>query len=57
MRDLWYLFRFFHVVPPVPSMMTGTFIVLTLAAAIAIVGDSYTAAGALVPVRRAARSS
>ena len=50
MRDLWYLFRFFHVVPPVPSMMTGTFIVLTLVAAIAIVGDSHTAAGALVPV-------
>ena len=50
MGDLRYLIRFFHVVPPVPSMMTGTFAVLTLAAAIAIVGDSHAAAGALVPV-------
>ena len=50
MGDLRYLVRFFHVVPPVPSMMTGTFAVLTLAAAIAIVGDSHAAAGALVPV-------
>ena len=39
MRDLWYLVRFFHVVSPVPSMMTGTFVVLTLASTIAIVGD------------------
>lgn len=50
MRDLWYLVRFFHIVPPVPSMMTGTFAVLTLASAIAIVGDAGAATGALVPV-------
>jgi len=50
MGDLRYLVRFFHVVPPVPPMMTGTFAVLTLAAAIAIVGDLQAAAGALVPV-------
>jgi len=50
MGDLRYLVRFFHVVPPVPSMMTGTFAVLTLAAAIVIVGDSHAAAGTLVPV-------
>ena len=31
MRDLWYLVRFFRVVPPVPSMMTATFVVLTIA--------------------------
>ena len=50
MGDLRYLVRFFHVVPPVPPMMTGTFAVLTLAAAIALVGDLQAAAGALVPV-------
>ena len=22
MRDLWYLVRFFHIVPPVPSMLS-----------------------------------
>jgi hypothetical protein len=49
-RDLWYLVRFFHVVPPVPSMMKGTFAVLTLASAVAIVTDAGTATGALVPV-------
>jgi len=50
MAELRYLVRFFHVVPPVPSMMTGTFAVLTFAAAIAIVDDLHAAAGALVPV-------
>ncbi len=50
MRDLWYLVRFFHVVPPVPPMMTSTFVVLTLASTIAIVGDPAVASGALVPV-------
>jgi len=50
MGDLRYLVRFSHVVPPVPPMMTGTFAVLTLAAAIAIIGDLQAAAGALVPV-------
>jgi len=49
-RDLWYLVRFFRVVPPVPSMMTMTFVVLTLAGAAAIVSDVRAAAGALVPV-------
>jgi hypothetical protein len=49
-RDLWYLVRFFHVVPPVPSMMKGTFAVLTLAAVIAIVADAGAATGALVPI-------
>jgi hypothetical protein len=49
-RDLWYLVRFFHVVPPVPSMMTGTFVVLTFASAGAIVTDAGAATGAVVPV-------
>ena len=50
MRDLWYLVRFFHVVPPVPSLMTGTFVVLILASTIAIVGDPRVAPGALAPI-------
>jgi hypothetical protein len=50
MRDLWYLVRFFHIVPPVPSMMTGTFAILTLASGIAIVTNAGAATGALVPV-------
>jgi hypothetical protein len=50
MRDLWYLVRFFHIVPPVPSMMVGTFLVLTIAAAAVIVSDPDRASGALVPV-------
>jgi hypothetical protein len=50
MRELAFLVRFFLVVPPVPSMMTGTFGIVTLAAAAAIVGDTNRAAGALVPV-------
>jgi hypothetical protein len=50
MRDLWYLVRFFRIVPPVPSMMMSTFVVLTIAAATAIVSDPERASGALVPV-------
>ena len=50
MRDVWYLIRFFSVVPPVPAMMVGTFVVLTMAGAGAIVGDPPHAGGALVPV-------
>lgn len=50
MRDLWYLVRFFHVVPPVPSMMTGTFAIVTVASALAIVEDVSAADGSLVPV-------
>jgi hypothetical protein len=50
MRDLWYLVRFFQIVPPVPAMLVGTFLVLTIAAAAAIVSDPDRASGALVPV-------
>lgn len=50
MRDLPFLIRFFHVVPPVPPMMTGTFVVLTLLSAAAIVANPVRAPGALVPV-------
>ena len=50
MRELWYLVRFFHVVPPVPPRMTGTFAVLILASGIAIAANADTATGALVPV-------
>lgn len=50
MRDLWYLVRFFRVVPPVPTMMVWTFVVLTLASAVAIGSDVAAAEGAIVPV-------
>jgi hypothetical protein len=50
MSELRFLVRFFHVVPPVPSLMTGTFVILTLASGAAIVADLDRAAGALVPV-------
>jgi hypothetical protein len=50
MRDLWYLVRFFHIVPPVPSMMMGTFVVLSLVAASVTISDVERAPGALVPV-------
>jgi hypothetical protein len=50
MREAWYLLRFFHVVPPVPAMMVGTFVVVTMAGGGAIVGDAANAAGAIVPV-------
>jgi hypothetical protein len=50
MRDVWYLTRFFRVVSPVSSMMTGTFVVLTLVSAIVIGADAGQSANALVPV-------
>jgi len=50
MRDFWYLVRFFLIVPPVPSMMAVTFVVLTIAGGAAIVSDPHRASGALVPV-------
>lgn len=50
MRDLWYLLRFFRVVSPVTSMMTGTFVVLTMLSAIVIVVDPGRSSKALVPV-------
>src|SRR4029453_17803187 len=50
MRDLWYLVRFFYVVPPVSSLMAGTFGALTVAAAVAIMSDTRRAPGALMPI-------
>jgi hypothetical protein len=50
MGDVWYLIRFFRVVSPVSSMMTGTFVVLTLASAIAIAADPTRSSSALAPV-------
>jgi hypothetical protein len=50
MRELVYLMRFFHVVPPVPRMMTWTLTVLTLASALALIVDPTRGPGALVPI-------
>jgi hypothetical protein len=49
-RELWYLVRFFQVVPPVPSLLKTTFAVVAVASAAAIINDVHAAAGALVPV-------
>jgi hypothetical protein len=49
-RDLALSVRFFHVVSPVPPLMTGSFVILTLTAAAAMLADMDRAAGALVPV-------
>lgn len=50
MSELRYLLHFFRVVPPVSSMMTMTFVVMTTLAAGVIVGHPDRAAGALTPV-------
>jgi hypothetical protein len=50
MRDVAYLIRFFHVVPPVPPLMGGTFAVITLISAAAVVSNPARAAGALAPI-------
>ncbi len=50
MRDVWYLVRFFRVVSPVSSMMTGTFAVLTLVSASVIGADPGRASNALMPL-------
>ena len=47
MRDL---IRFFRAVPPVPSLMVGTFVVVTLAAVVAVCVDASLAVGTLKAV-------
>ena len=47
---LLYLARFFTVVPPMPLLMLGTFVVATVAAALVILVDPSRAAGALTPI-------
>lgn len=50
MRDLWYLVRFFQIVPPVPPLMTWTLIALTVVCAIALIADPLKGPGALSPI-------
>jgi hypothetical protein len=50
MREAVYLLRFFHAVPPVSPMMTGTFAVVTLIGAVVVYTDPSRVAGALAPV-------
>ena len=45
-----YLARFFAVVPPMPLLMIGAFVVMTVASAIVIVVDPSRATGALTPI-------
>jgi hypothetical protein len=50
MRDLALSVRFFHVVSPIPPLMTGSFVILTVTGAAAILADMDRATGALAPV-------
>jgi hypothetical protein len=50
MTRLIYLARFFTVVPPMPLLMLGTFVVATVAAALVVLVDPSRAAGAVTPI-------
>ena len=50
MKRWMYLARFFVVVPPMPLLMIGAFVVMTVASAIVIVVDPSRATGALTPI-------
>jgi hypothetical protein len=49
-NDALYVLRFFHAVPPVSSLTTGTFVVIALAGGLQIAADPSRAAAALSPV-------
>jgi len=50
MRDRTHPLRFFHVVPPVPPLMTATFVVLAIASGAGVIAEPGRAPGALAPV-------
>ena len=50
MTRLIYLCRFFLVVPPMPLLMLGAFVVATVAAVAVILADHSRAGGALTPI-------
>jgi hypothetical protein len=50
MRDMLYVIRFFHVVPPVPPLVGGTLAVITAISSAAVVSTPQRATGALAPV-------
>jgi hypothetical protein len=50
MTRLLYLGRFFFVVPPMPLLLIGTFIVVSVAAVVIMAIEPSLAAGALTPI-------
>jgi hypothetical protein len=50
MTNLLYVFRYFRVVPPIPVLMTSSFVVITLVGALSIVFGDNRHAAAAVPV-------
>lgn len=50
MRDLLYLVRYFHVVPPVPRLMVGSFLALTVAGGARTMVQPSADAAAAVPI-------
>ena len=50
MTNVLYVFRYFRVVPPIPGLMTGAFVAITLVGAIATVVTDARDASAVVPV-------
>lgn len=50
MTELIYLARYFHVVPPIPRLMIGSFMVLTVAGAILTLVTAHDHAAAAVPI-------
>ena len=50
MGNLLYVFRYFRVVPPIPALMSGSFVVITLVGAVAIAVTGEGGGVAAVPV-------
>ena len=50
MTELVYLARYFHVVPPIPRLMIGSFVVLTLVGAGVTLVTAHDHAAAAVPI-------
>jgi hypothetical protein len=50
MRRWLYLVRFFLVVPPMPLLMVGAFVVATVVSAVVILVEPTRASGALTPI-------
>jgi len=50
MTELMYLARYFHMVPPIPRLMIGSFVVLTVAGALVMLVTAHDHAAAAMPI-------
>jgi hypothetical protein len=50
MGNILYVFRYFRVVPPIPALMTSSFVVITLVGAFSIAFNGHGGAAAAIPV-------